>query len=251
MCCGAKEVVAVDVIIGILLALVWTIGGLILCVLLAMCTPIYVSGRIDDLHLSELDGSDLNAATWRTEASWLLGLLHVRAVGTLARAPSVHVRLFGVTKPISTGSTRRRRAGVKRRKGNAERTGPKKKTKARRNRDRITLARVRELLPEMRLLMSRMWRVMRLRGHGRITFGFPDPFVTGMAHAVLAGVPNRSKLVFIPDYSEGKLVGWAEVSMKLYPIESLLVLLRTAFRPAVRRLWWPELRSALRLSKAH
>src|SRR5690606_11788461 len=114
-----------------------------------------------------------------------------------------------------------------------------------RKRSAITLFDVRRLLPEARWFLNKAWRRLNVRVRGSLVYGFPDPFATGLAHALFIALPQGSSVWLQPDFSQGRLDGWAEFRLRIYPILFLVLFAQAAFRPAVRKLWWPGLRNKI------
>lgn len=234
------------------------------------------------------DGDRPSQPSWTAEVTWLLGFVRFRSRGGPGQPGTTELRVLGVRRelqsgrekqtkrwredghtpqqgvPLESGHEQQRKNRRRRPEGpHSGRSGgqhreasdrPGQLLRSRRTRrsrsspaDLIRIARA--VVQETPGLVPRLWRSLTLRIRGDLTYGFEDPFITGMSQAVLANVSVPADLRLTPDYSRGCLLGWGEATATVYPIKIIGIVLGTALRPAVRRLWWPRLWSALRLSK--
>lgn len=256
--------VDVTVITGVLTGLAWLVGGVLVLLAVVLCIPFRVAARVDGLDVTELppedagepgDGdtaeADTDAPSWNVRADWLWGVVQFRSRGGPGQGDVKELRVLGFRRGLSASGGRN--AGPRgAHRGHRKPTAGTHKAKRRGSRPNpVLVARLaRALLSEARWFVPRLWRALGVRVKGDLTYGFPDPFLTGMSQAVLANVPGSPDFRLTPDYGEGRLTGWIQVEAAVFPVRSALVLVRTAFRPAIRRIWWPQLRSAMRLSKA-
>lgn len=234
-------VIAVDVIVFFFSALFWVIGGLLAFILICSCIPLQASGKVQGLNMSEMSEANFDDVSWQGKVSWLLGLVQFEVYGAGPQAPLVRLHLFGIKKRLSqaTGRSDSQRST----KPRSRKVRKEKKTRQ----QGVHWRDFRQLIPEARRLLSKLWRTLRMQGRGHITYGFDDPFTTGMSQAILSAVRLPPQLIIVPDFTEAKLKGWAEVSVTIYPIEGMLVVISSLFRPALRQFWWPRLRTAIRL----
>ncbi len=246
--CAAKEASTIELIQAIFVALLWTLGAVGI-LLVALCLPpVHLNARFDSLHLGEETPVDWDEVVLNARLSGLLGAVQVSLE---RRDGEVHgqLRLFGFPRRIGGRKVARGEPTVARDTATTQPTAkPKKGTKPARKRFRpqeFTLSHLRRLLPEVRWLMSRVWHLFKLKVKGELVYGFPDPFATAMTNALIAGLPISPELKLKPDYVEGRLDGWLEMTMRIYPLQGVFLLTRVALRPAVRSIWWPHLREAI------
>lgn len=214
-----------------------------------MCIPVAVAGRVTNLDISELDGMNFDETSWQAEICCLFGLVTIGIHGTGLQPPNGRLRLGGWTKQFTDAfGSATRSQGTRHKKEASKSVRGKKKHSRRRGNIKLD---IRQLWTEVRWLLAHLWRAMHLHGKGRINYGFSDPLITATVHGLIAALPTPRELDLQPDYMQGKLQGWADFQIKVYPVQVMSIIVRTAFRPAVRATWWPPLRSALRLSKAH
>lgn len=227
--------------------------------LIVLCVPFRIAARVDGLDIAELppegagvadDANDAVAAAWHVRADWLWGVVRWQAAGGSDDFAGQELTVFGFRRSLSAskgrekataGNVRRRMRTIGGQK--ARRRGPRSGSALA---PRLGLA----LLSEASWFVPRLWRALGVQIKGDLTYGFPDPFLTGISQAVLAHMPLSPKLRLTPDYWQGRLTGSVETKATIVPIKSVAVVIRTAFRPAIRQIWWPQLRSAMRLSKA-
>lgn len=125
---------------------------------------------------------------------------------------------------------------------NRKRERASRRRRARRRGSGVSWQEVRGLLPEGRWLLARLIRTLRLEAEGELEYGFDDPMATGLCEAVRPLLPLPEPLRLTPDFTEARLEGWARLRLSVYPIAAVAVVLRAAFRPGVRYLWWSRLK---------
>lgn len=228
--------IAVDVV-SLLGVLLWVVAGIAAVVLLALCLPLRVAGSVSGLDMSELAGTNLEETAWRLSVRGLLGLVALEGSKEPQEAPRVQVRLAGISRPIQGGGSPRRRKERQR--------PPAQAARKRQGRRTLSWRDVRSLLPELRVLLARLWRSLGLQARGDLVYGFDDPYVTGWCEALRAVVPVPRELKIMPDFLGARLAGWAELRMTIYPIRVAGVLVATFFRRGVLRVWWPRLKARL------
>lgn len=116
------------------------------------------------------------------------------------------------------------------------------KTKSRSRKPPVTWSEFRKLLPEITWLFKRSRRLLQLDAKGSLVQGFSDPFNTAIVQAIVSSLSLFPSVNIRPDYQEGKLEGWVEVSLRTYPLYMLYLFARFALRPGARAVWWPRLR---------
>lgn len=230
----------------VLTTLLWVIGGLLFLLLLGMLTPLRLRGSIADVQWSETTEPDWQAIRWEVKGRWLLGTVALRASKGPHGDPSFVLRILGVPIKINPSPSRSKtKAKAKGTAGSAKRArGVQQRSKKHgRGAARLSMHEILALIGEAKWFLGRMWRTVRLRGRGEMTYGFSDPYLTAMVHAVRVTVPVAPDLRVIPDFTETKLEGWATIGIDTIPVRSMLVLVRTAFRKGVRQVWWSRLRT--------
>ena len=246
-------------ITGTIAILGWLIGGMLALVLAILFVPFRIAARVDGLDLAELPPEDAGepndvdavATAWHVRADWLWGVVRFQATGGLDNGAERELRVLGFRRSLSTSKgIREARDGDHQRprvrtmgRRTARRRGPRSGSALA---PRLGLA----LLSEASWFVPRLWRALGVQINGALTYGFPDPFLTGISQAIMAHMPLSPQLRLTPDYMQGRLTGSVEAKATIVPLKSVAVVIRTAFRPAIRQIWWPQLRSAMRLSKA-
>lgn len=271
--------VAVAVITGVLATLVWVVGGMLAVLLVVSCIPIRVTARVDDIDVHQLmpETADTVMAAWEpaadeparqtfwtAEASWMLGLVRFKSRGGPGQVGTAELNVLSLRRdlqadrgdrgeePQKARDEGRRKASRMGQRGRQHQDRKKRDNRSRRSRPDLAefMQMARAIIQETPGLVLRLWRSLALRIRGDLTYGFEDPFLTGMSQAVLANVSLPADLRLTPEYSDGCLKGWVEATATLYPIKTIGIVLGTALRPALRQLWWPRLRSAMRLTRA-
>lgn len=267
-------------------ALLWIVlvaavllGVVALVVAILLIPPVSVRGRLDSVHVDEENPLDWSTLSYRLQLSGLLGAARVeiehdgtstRGFGAGLEAGSTgsrsRIRIFGWTKSVagkSPGEDRKTASkprSVDRRQPQDHRgpvTPGKKPSSTRSSTKRpapsgrsLSLSQWRRLLPEGVWLIRQAWHKLRLDVQGDLTYGFTDPFVTGIVYGTLVALPRMPRLRLQPDFTRGVLKGWAEFSLRAYPWQIVLLIVRLAFRPGVRSLWWPRLKGALPIPRS-
>jgi len=219
---------------------------------------------VDSLHIDEELPVNWEEIALRAEFSGLLGAVQIR-LERLGSKMRTQVRIVGISiersgsdtgrEPMASDNTRSNKVmtsskSQKQSRWRTTREDPKSQADSkqetrtkRRRRSRIKLSDARRLLPEATWLLNKAWRRLKLRVRGSLVYGFPDPFATGLTHGLMATLPPLSQLYLQPDYSQGRLDGWVELSLRIYPIQVLFLAVQACFRPGIRPLWWPRVRS--------
>ena len=71
-------------------------------------------------------------------------------------------------------------------------------------------------------------RKLRLDVQGRLTYGFSDPFVTGVVHGAVVVLPRLPQLSTCSrTLHKASLRGWAGFSLRLYPSAGIMVIAST------------------------
>lgn len=240
------------------------LGLALFLLLILMIPPLHVKGRVDSLDIDEKNPFDWKELSFRAHVIGLFGALRLSIQQSAgAGTTTSQLYLFGFAKTLESSSDgkakRRRQEGDEQRRSispgandaDDEPSGRRRqrvKTKAKTRKKRsLTLSQLRQLWPEATWLIKQTIRKLRLDVQGRLTYGFSDPFVTGVVHGAVVVLPRLPKLQLQPDFIQGVLRGWAGFSLRLYPWQALWLLLQLAFRPGVRSLWWPRIKGALRI----
>lgn len=241
--------VVVEFLAALFTVLLWFLGGIVAVLLLAMCTPVRVAGMVKGLAIDESSEDYLEGAEWRFKVEWLLGLLQVRGVKSAGESPSLKLRLAGIHKNVEQHVTKSRKPKAVTHKKEATQDRP---TAAHRHQEakwsqgnRISGQEIRELLPEARRLIAKLWRSLHLDARGELIYGFDDPAILGWCEGLRSVVPWPAGLRLEPDYTQARLEGWAELRSTTYPIRVAGLALGTLFRRPLRRIWWKRIRSTL------
>ena len=240
-------------ILNVLTVLLWFIGGIAAVILFALCTPIRVVGSASGLNVSETTGANLEETTWHFRIVWLLGLARVTGAKDVGTAPTMRLRVIGIPIRLDRTGRRRKSFGVGKGQPARERKGRgaverHRKAKARSG-PKTSWAGVKGLLPEIRWCIAQLWRVPRFAAQGDIVYGFADPAMTGWCEALKAIRPLPPQLKLTPDFTEARLEGWLHVRLSIYPVQAVVVMIRTLLRRGVRRIWWSRMKS--RFSRVH
>ena len=245
---------AVEVILNVLTVLLWFIGGIAAVILFALCTPIRVVGFGIWIKRQRNHGSEPRrnhvALSHRLAAGPRPGDGGRKHVGT---APTMRLRVIGIPIRLDRTGRRRKSFGVGKGQPARERKGRgaverHRKAKARSG-PKTSWADVKGLLPEIRWCIAQLWRVPRFEAQGDIVYGFADPAMTGWCEALKAIRPLPPQLKLTPDFTEARLEGWLHVRMSIYPVQAVVVMIRTLLRRGVRRIWWSRMKS--RFSRVH
>lgn len=224
---------AVGIVTALLVGLFWALAGLLALLLVGLCIPFRAAGMVKDLSITESGGANLEVASWWFQADWCFGLVSFASAKESGGEIKAELWLVGFSKALEGG-------GAKRRRMKPPAKGAKPRGRRRRG---ISGREVFALLPELRLLVARLWRSLGLEAEGDLTYGLEDPYVTGLCEGLRALVPWPGELRLTPDFGEAKLEGWAQVRMTLFPIKPAAVMVGAFFRRGVRRIWWPRLKA--------
>jgi len=215
-----------DIILYLLLAL-----AVILILVLAFPFELRVRAQ-PDLTIAD-DWEISGPLPWQAAIRWGWGMVSVRLHGdrtTLAR-PAVAVAgvRFGINAKRKTGKepTSKDAAPTWRRA---------------RKRLRIDLALFISLIHEGRLLIRRLWRMLGIRITGDLTFGFPDPSVTGMTLGLFQSGVKPSGVRLAPEFFDPCVRGKVQVTARFIGLVALGAAIAFALSAPVRRLWIPKIR---------
>lgn len=265
----------VALIVSLLTGVAWLVVSFMSLMLLAVCIPLRVAGRVDDIDIDELTPWQFDGTGWNAEMTWLFGLIRFRTRGGPGQETVQQLRMFVFTRNVG-----QRAAGAERKRGTVEQEQSKapgeksarrvrRRTFARRPRrdrdqqhdsgDRQRPRRRRTKLPSVGLVRAavselpwfvrRLWHTISMRIKGDLVYGLFDPAMTGLSQALLATLPAPAELKLTPDFGYARLNGWVEGSVTVYPSKMIVVGMQAMLRPAIRRQWWSHLRAKLRLPK--
>ena len=246
-------------------ALLWLLGSAAALVAGLSLPPVHVRARVAPFRFDEGTLGDWKAVPFEVDLGALFGALRLhfeRGNGGLR----VGWSFFGIARPVRAEGRRRAvhppgELARHSRQENRSALGPgeerwrrsKARHKApaatggagRRRKRAFHLEDLRRLLPEVGWLLAQARRRMKFEVRGVLVYGFSDPFATAAAHLATTTLPPLPEFRLQPDYSQGTLRGRVELSLRAYPWQVALLLLRACLRPNVRDLWWPRVRSAL------
>ncbi|MFZ5817877.1 MAG: hypothetical protein ACOY93_21715 [Bacillota bacterium] len=204
---------------GLLWTLIGLVGLLLLLLALLLFLPLAIEARIDsDRAAADWEADWTGTARWRIRIRWGWVVMTGLWAGENLALTQSELRFFG----LRTGG---RRAERKRERQ------PKKKMRKR----WPDLELLRACLEEFLRFANRVVRDLGFRFAGELTYGFPDPSVTGWCEAVRwgAGVPVPIRLT--PEFQHPCLTGWAEVQGRTYGYRVALAALRALRNPIIRR----------------
>lgn len=247
-------------VLTVLVSLIVGIGVLLLA---ALCVPLRIGGRIDGIELHEdADRAPENAdgTTWHGQASWLFGAVRLTTRGGAGQKPVTQWLLLGFRHNLpQTRSDRkpaqrddecatRREGAVRKFSGKVWKRILRRRRRRRRGTtpDVPVSALIRVVRSELPWLLRALCKGLSLHLRGRLVYGLFDPAMTGMSQGLLALLPVPADLRLVPDYEYARLSGSVAGRATVFPIRLVGLFVRAAFRPAVRRLWWPRLRAKLR-----
>lgn len=237
---------AVDLVAAIVAGVLWFLSGFFVLVVLALCTPLRLSASAYGIDISEAEGIWPDGFRWRLRMAWLLGLLQLDARQDMGEPVRRRVTLFGIpvrTAPKVSSEKRSARVGVAGGAGEKKGSGGRKSQKA--GSRRLAPHEIRSLLGEAGWFLRRLRRAARVHAAGDLVYGFSDPAVTGWCEGLRHTLNLPRQLRLTPSFEEGRLQGWLDVQLTVYPITCVWVVTRALFRKGVRRVWWPRLRRRL------
>lgn len=243
---------AVEVILTVLTVLLWIVVGIAGIVLFALCTPIRVSGAVYGLNVNETTGADFDETHWHFRVVWLLGLVSVIGAKAVGETSAMRLRLVGIPIKLDGSGRERKSWRANKRKSESKQKGQgaaarQRNAKGKRS-SNMSWADARGLLPEIRWLIAKLWRLPRIEAQGDIVYGFDDPALTGWCEALRAIRPLPRQLRLTPDFTEARLEGWMQLRMAIYPVQVVVVVVRALFRRGVRRIWWSRVKRRISIS---
>lgn len=239
--------VAVDLFAATLTGILWFIGGLLMFVVFALCTPLRLSASAYGVDVSEGEGICVDETRWQLRTVWLFGLLRFSACQNVGEPVRIQLRLLGIpVRVAASGRSGSGKAPGKKGRGQAERRrAPQGQQRQAKRGARLAPHEIGLLLGEMRWFLRQMRRTVRLRARGDLVYGFTDPAVTGWFEGLRSILELPRQLRLDPNFDEAVLQGWVDVHLTVYPIGSAWVVGRGIFRKGIRRIWWPRLRQRL------
>lgn len=226
-------------------ALLWLLAALaallLIALLLLLLLPLDLRVRLDsDLAAPGWEAAAEGRARWSAALRWGWGLLAAewRGVNLQPRPPDL--RLLGFR--LRRSGRRRPRPGPAfphspswRRPGRPA-SGPRQPAGRRFRWPHLEDPElVRAVLAEGLRFLGRLWEGTGLRAGGRLTYGFPDPAVTGWCEAVRWAAGVRIPFPVEPSFDRPCLVGWAEVTGRIYGFEIAREALRSLRNKVIRR----------------
>lgn len=248
-----------SVLLLVLTILLWVLGllaGLLLLLIAALLLlPLDLLLRIDpDLAAEDWEGEVHGSLPWQARIRFGWGLLKLELAGEGLQPGTAQFSLIGL-RLRSGGPQARQPAGPEaeakaraKAKAKAEakakakagakasdRAGSARKSAQKRPKQRLPWEVLRELIRESVYLVRRLWRDLGLDVTGDLTYGFPDPALTGIGEAALGIVGRPAGMRVQPDFLRSRLEGWAQVEGSLFGVQVLIQLLRVLKNPVLRR----------------
>lgn len=217
-------------------ALLVLLGLVALLVLLLLLVPFDLRLRVEpDLAAEGWEDALAGRAEGRFRLRW--GLLALSGGFTWRNGDLAwsDVRLLGFR--LGGG---RRAEGSRIPSARERREKPRREPRRRRRPDPSVLLALAE---ELARVPRRLWRSLGVRLAGELAYGFSDPSLTGLWEALRWGTGLGQSLRLRPDFLRACVIGWAELSGRLYVFRVLAV----AWRVLRRREIWNYLVGQVRL----
>ena len=198
-----------------------TLLSLLLLVVLALLfLPLDVAGRADPTLVDDdWEGDWSGTVTWAATLRFGGPLLRLSAAGEGLHGPALQVWILG----LRLKSRPRKPPKAKPREPQPERK--------RRERDpELGWA----LFMEGWKAANRLWRDLAWRLPGDLTYGLPDPALTGMCEALLWSLGRPPGLVLRPNFVQPCLTGWVETQGRIYGVQMASAIWTACTHPVIR-----------------
>jgi hypothetical protein len=207
---GAVSVV-LAILWGLLWTLLWVLAGLValllILLLLILFLPFDIDLRLDsDWAAPDWEEAMTGAVRWRSRVRWGRVVAAGVWAGEQLSLTRSEVRIGGIPLRFRPRRDKVRSARPKR-KGKRKRTWRWKPPDL-----QLILAAVQESARFVRRLVG----ITGIRVEGDMTYGFPDPAVTGWSEAFLGPWYRMVPVRLAPDFSRPALIGWAQVDGRIY-----------------------------------
>ncbi|MDB4894689.1 MAG: hypothetical protein JWN15_951 [Firmicutes bacterium] len=221
--------VAVSVVLailwGLLWGLLWVLAGLValllILLLLILFLPFDIDLRLDsDWAAPDWEEAMTGAIRWRSRVRWGRVMAAGVWAGEQLSLTRSEVRICGIPLRFRPRRDKVRPARPKR-----------NWTRKRKPPD---LAFILAAAQESARLVRRLVGVTGIRVEGDMTYGFPDPAVTGWSEAFLGPWYRMVPVHLAPDFSRSALIGWAQVNGRIYGYQVAQAAWRVLDDPVIR-----------------
>lgn len=206
-------------VVSILLAIFSILAILLILLLAILFLPWDIHVRLDsDWAAPGWDEPMTGAVRWRFRFRW--GWASVVGVwaGEFFALNRSEVRIFGI-RPRSRPERRKVRPA---------------KPKRKRKRQRPDLPLLMAIVQESVRLLQRSVRDLGFRIAGEVTYGFPEPDVTGWCEALRWSLDLPVPIRLEPDFNRSVLTGWAEVNGRTSLYRLIAAAWRALDNPVIR-----------------
>lgn len=215
------------VLSGLLWALLWALAGLmallLILLLLILFLPFDIDLRLDSNWAAPAWEEEMTGAVrWRSRLRW--GRLVADGVweGEQLSLTRSELRICGI----------RLRFRSTRQKARAARAAGAKKRKRKWQPPDLEL--ILAAVQEFARFVKRLLRFTGIRVQGDMTYGFPDPAVTGWCELFLGQWYRLVPVRVEPDFSRPALIGWAQADGRIYGYRLLAAAWRVLDDPVIR-----------------
>jgi hypothetical protein len=228
-------VVAVSILLaglGVLLwtllwTLLWVLAGLValllILLLLILFLPFDIDLRLDsDWAAPDWEEAMTGAIRWRSRLRWGRFVAAGVWAGEQLSLTRSEVRICGI--PLR----------FRPRRDKVRSARPKRKGKRERRWKPPDLQLILAAVQESARLVRRLVGVTGIRVEGDMTYGFPDPAVTGWSEAFLGPWYRMVPVHLAPDFSRPALTGWAQVDGRIYGYQLAQAAWRVLDDPVIR-----------------
>lgn len=205
--------------------------GLVLGAVLFL--PVDLRARADpDLTADDFESWRNAGLPWQAAVTWGWGLLRVWVTGEGYRLTGTRFTICGLRprRPSRSRSPAARAGAVRKR--------PRSR--------RLDLQTVLDLLREGWRLVVRLGHMLRLQAEGALTYGLPDPALTGWVLGARATLWRGGDLRLTPDFLGPRLTGWVQITGRFFGAEVLEAFLAALWSPPIRRRWTAAIKLKLR-----
>jgi hypothetical protein len=200
--------------------LVGLAGLLLLALLLLLFLPLDLRLRLhSDLAAADWEAEPEGSARWTVHFRWGWWLLVGEWCGENLEPRPPSLRLLGFR--LRTDARRK----------SAEPAAGRKRFRVR----RLDTELIRAVWAEAGRFLRRLWGDFGPQAKGRLTYGFPDPALTGWCEAARWATRVRIPFPLEPVFDHPCLVGWAEATGRIYGFEIAREALRALRNKVIRR----------------
>jgi len=109
-----------------------------------------------------------------------------------------------------------------------------------------------DALKEVMVCLKRLFHSLRIKISGQAEVGLSDPADMGTLLGLfysISGIFGITSFELIPRWDEKVLKARAELQLRIWPADILVIAARTIFSGPIRRIWWPLIREKLRFAR--